>query len=129
MRASGRWHLAGTPVVYCADHPATALLERLVHIDLEDMPAGYTLMTIDLPAEPAHRIDISDLPDDWKTSIETTQAIGDGVLSAVDHLIVWVPSALVPYAWNALLNPRHPAAATCAIVDTISSLFDPRLIR
>ncbi len=38
-----------TPVVYCADHPATALLEILVHVDAEDLPPAYQLLEIEVP--------------------------------------------------------------------------------
>ena len=128
MIASGRWHVAGTPVVYCADHPATALLEKIVHIDLEDMPRGYTLLTIDVPDEPSRRIEIAGLPDDWMNNLETTRAIGTDALAAAEHLLIWVPSVLAPHTWNALLNPRHQAAPHCKIVEIEQSLFDPRLI-
>jgi RES domain-containing protein len=129
MVSAARWHQKGTPVVYCADHPATALLEKLVHVDIEDMPQGYTLITIEVPESASHRINASDLPDGWMSDTQVTQAIGTNILSRVEHLLVWVPSALVPYAWNALLNPRHPEASGCLITDVISSLFDPRFIR
>jgi RES domain-containing protein len=129
MLAAARWHLAGTPVVYCADHPATALLEKLVHIDLEDMPRGYTLLTIDVPDMPAHRIEVADLAGGWMTDLNATQSIGTNVLKRAEHLLVWVPSVLVSHAWNALLNPRHADAARCAVVEVIADLFDPRLIR
>ena len=33
LRAPGRWSLRGSPVVYCAPDPATALLETLVHLE------------------------------------------------------------------------------------------------
>jgi RES domain-containing protein len=129
MIASARWHRIGTPVVYCADHSATALLEKLAHLDLEDMPRSYTLLTIEVPESATHRVEIADLPRDWMTNFASTQAIGMEVLARSEHLIVWVPSVLIPYAWNALLNPSHAEAPNCTIVDVIAGLFDPRLIR
>ena len=127
--AGARWHRVGTPVVYCADHPATALLEKLVHIDIEDMPRGYTLLTIDVPDAPVRRIEVNTLPDGWASDLNTTQAAGTAALEQADHLLVWVPSVLVPHAWNALLNPRHALAGLCSVVETTKNLFDPRLIR
>ena len=32
LRASGRWHTEGRLIVYLADCPASALLERIVHM-------------------------------------------------------------------------------------------------
>lgn len=129
MVSAARWHRGGTPVVYCADHPATALLEKLVHVDVEDMPRGYTLLTIEVPETTTYRIEVGNLPDGWTSDLEATQAIGTKVLLRAEHLVVWVPSVLVPYAWNALLNPRHPDATGCSIADVTANLFDPRLIR
>ena len=50
-RVGGRWHERGRPVVYLSEHPALALLENLVHleIDSEDLPSGYQLLTVDVP--------------------------------------------------------------------------------
>ena len=64
MVSAARWHQKGTPVVYCADHPATALLEKLVHVDIEDMPQGYTLITIEVPELASHRIN-AERPTRW----------------------------------------------------------------
>src|ERR1700710_2443183 len=52
LRASGRWHFAGQPVVYLAEHPASALLEILVHQQLshsEHVPDSYQLLRIEVP--------------------------------------------------------------------------------
>jgi RES domain-containing protein len=35
LRAAGRWHSQGKRIVYLADHPSSALLEMLVHLDRE----------------------------------------------------------------------------------------------
>ena len=129
MVSEARWHRIGTPVVYCADHPATALLEALVHIDVEDMPGGYTLLTVDVPEAPSYRVDFTDLPSNWTIDFAVTQSVGTDVLARAEHLLVWVPSVLVPHAWNALLNPRHADAGRCSVVELITNLFDPRLIR
>ena len=51
LHASGRWHARGRRVVYLADHPASALLEVMVHleIDAEDLPSHYQLLGVDVP--------------------------------------------------------------------------------
>jgi RES domain-containing protein len=50
-RVAGRWHERGRPVVYLSEHPALALLENLVHleIDPEDLPSGYQILTVEVP--------------------------------------------------------------------------------
>jgi hypothetical protein len=42
LRALGRWHFAGRPVVYLAEHPAGALLETLVHQEIRWPPTCRT---------------------------------------------------------------------------------------
>jgi RES domain-containing protein len=44
LYAPGRWHNQGIPVVYCGDHPGSALLEILVHVDLSDIPTSFQLL-------------------------------------------------------------------------------------
>ncbi|KAA1001632.1 RES family NAD+ phosphorylase [Paraburkholderia panacisoli] len=47
LRAPGRWHFAGQPVVHLAEHPAGALLETLVHEEISstgDLPDTYRLL-------------------------------------------------------------------------------------
>ena len=49
LLAPGRWHDRGNPIVYCADHPSTALLEMLVHVDPDQLPDGFQLLKIHCP--------------------------------------------------------------------------------
>jgi RES domain-containing protein len=118
--AGGRWNRLGTPVVYCSDHPATALLEVLAHIDREDTPAGYQLIEIEIPdAAPRKVLGAEDLPPNWRNECETTQALGTELLERAEHLLIVVPCVLVPIAWNALLNSRHADIERCRVADTI----------
>ena len=130
LLADGRWHWRGIPVVYCADHPSTAMLERLVHFDQSEGPSGYRLLAIETPeSAPALRIDVEQLPLDWRESPRQTRELGTKLLARIADLLVFVPSVLVPHARNVMLNPRHPEASACRIVETVEGLFDPRLIR
>ena len=52
LRASGRWHSRGRPIVYCGEHPAAVLLEALVHLEVslpEELPDSYQLLEIEVP--------------------------------------------------------------------------------
>jgi hypothetical protein len=46
---SGRWHEKGNPIVYCADHPSTALLEMIVHLNPANIPDKYQLLKVHCP--------------------------------------------------------------------------------
>lgn len=115
----GRWNSAGRAVVYLAEHPALALLEVLVHLDLtpELLPDDYVLMEVEapdgaIPAAPAHR---------------PMREAGDLWLQAAKAAFLRVPSALVPRSHNWLLNPAHEDAAHVRIKGTEPLAFDPRL--
>lgn len=41
LRAAGRWHTRGKRIVYLTDHPASALLELLAHMDRDLIPSSY----------------------------------------------------------------------------------------
>jgi RES domain-containing protein len=133
LRASGRWHTRGRPIVYLADHPASALLEVLVHleVDVEDLPATYQLLATDVPDEMARRATATEehLSPDWIENLTVTRRLGDEWLKSAASALLRVPSAIVPSATNWLLNPRHPDAASIRVVDLVRVPFDPRLVQ
>jgi RES domain-containing protein len=129
---SGRWHLRGMEIIYLAESPASALLERLVHleIDPDDLPSTYQLLTIEIPDGPAFdAIGANDLAPDWRNNDASTGPIGDRWLRDRRTLLLQVPSAITPHTVNWLLNPRHPDAPRVKITDVIHAPFDQRLFR
>ncbi len=130
LRAGGRWHFPGQPVVYLAEHPALALLEVLVHHEvsrIEDLPKHYQLLTVEID-DSIVVADIPDLPDDWKQSPDWSKNAGTEWLSVGSSLLLKVPSVLVPYASNYLFNPVHPDAAKARIVEAKHVEHDPRIL-
>jgi RES domain-containing protein len=49
------------------------------------------------------------------------------LLQAARTAVLAVPSVIVPFEWNYLLNPLHPGFATIHIGSPQSYRFDPRL--
>jgi RES domain-containing protein len=129
--ADGRWHTAGKPIVYLAESPAGALLEVLVHLDLEDgeLPRTYNLMRIEVPDH--LKIEVLSPPEgnSWKLNSGHTQTVGDKWLMVGSSALARVPSAIMPSTWNCLLNPGHPDAVRLEIVEVTPAEFDPRLLR
>ena len=124
--AAARWNLVKTPIVYCADHPAAALLEMLVHIDPEDAPATYKLLSIEVP-EPLD-IHAPELPEDWKEDLALTQNLGSRFIASGSAPVMAVPSAVVPFARNYLLNPLLLEDAAIRIACVTDHPIDPRLV-
>ena len=103
----------------------------LVHleIDVEDIPSPYQLLAVDLSDDiPAEIVTLESLQADWRTNEDATRALGDRWLDRQGTALLRVPSAIVPFAFNWLLNPRHADAAKATIAQVIRVAFDLRLI-
>jgi RES domain-containing protein len=132
LRASGRWHTRGRRILYCAPNPATALLEVLVHaeIDLEDIPATFQYIEIDAPDSiVAQTMDPGTLGAGWHTNPERTRRLGDQWLLSSQSALLRVPSVIVPATWNILVNPLHPDSKHVRIARIHAHHVDSRLLR
>jgi RES domain-containing protein len=126
---SGRWHTKGHPVIYCTWNPSTALLETLVHmeIDAEDRPERFQVLKIEGPDNLSlERIEADTLPANWSEDIAETQGIGNRWLSEKRSLLLEVPSVLVPETWNVLVNPLRSEATKLKIIRIYEHAFDGR---
>jgi RES domain-containing protein len=128
LRAAGRWHSKGRRVVYLADHPAGALIEIMVHleVDAEDLPSHYQLLGVALLDDIAIAT-LDALPDDWREQTALTRSQGDAWLRGGATALLRVPSAIVPDATNYLLNPAHADAARISVTSAVRAAFDSRL--
>jgi RES domain-containing protein len=130
-KASARWHTAGSRVVYLADSPISALVESLVHLDVdsEDTPDFYTLLKISAPDGLAVQSLDPPVGSEWKQDIELTRSIGDAWLASLQTPLARIPSVIAPQSWNYLLNPEHPDAIQVVVAEVIRERFDNRLFR
>jgi RES domain-containing protein len=133
LRTSGRWHTEGRPIVYLAENPAGAMLERIVHLTDRNeegiLPRFYQLLQISVPDELPLQTLNAIAPADWKERPEFTRAVGDAWLASCESPLARVPSAIVPRTWNYLLNPEHPDAKHIVVAEVIKERFDNRLFR
>src|SRR5215472_2884791 len=127
LKAAGRWHYAGHPIVYLAETPASALLEVCVHTSTNDVPPGFTLLKIEGPNLDVPSIHIGTLPKGWRTKLEITCDLGTSWLEKNETVILPVPSAIVPETMNCLFNPANRRAGEFRIVDAIAYPFNERL--
>lgn len=133
LKAEGRWHDRGRHVVYAADHPASALLEVMVHleIDAEDLPTSYQLLGIDVPDKLAvEKVSLSDIErvsPKWAGDPRVTRDVLRPWFDEVRTAVVSVPSVIVPFAQNYLINPRHVDAARIRVSHVGRYPHDERL--
>lgn len=122
--SAGRWNQLGRRIVYCAEHPALAMLELLVHFDSEDLPETYQLLEIDVPdelvAEPV------DLPSNWKGDPAISRDAFEAFCDQGDAPVLIVASIIMPHCRNLLINPLHPGHAKLSIVSAALHPLDPR---
>lgn len=127
----GRWNREGVAVVYTSATLSLAALEYLVHVDVEDVPDDLVALEIEVPDDaPAAAVSLDELGADWNTADEHPDCLeaGDARIGRGEALSLRVPSAVIPWEFNVLLNPRHPEAARMEVVSTRDFSFDRRLI-
>jgi len=133
LKSAGRWHEKGRHVVYAADHPASALLELMVHleIDFEDLPTTYQLLQLDLPddveVESISLAEVEKMSPDWKDAPDVTRGLLEPWFEQGRTPVVAVPSAVVPFGTNYVINPKHKEAARITIRHAGRYPHDPRL--
>ncbi len=133
LRASARWHTKGREIVYCAETPSGALLEALVHLEVDSvlaLPKRYQLLRIAFPpAVPTDEVSLASLPGDWKRRMAVTRSIGDRWLALARTPALRVPSAVAPHACNVLLNPRLLEGTGVRLIEGNRYPFDARLFK
>lgn len=133
LAACGRWHEKGQHVVYTADHPASALLEVMVRleIDYEDLPATFQILEIDFPDDIAFEsISVAALEKaspGWKSDAMVSRGLLMSWFKEQRTAVVSVPSAIVPFGTNYLINPLHRDSARLKVLHAERYPYDPRL--
>ena len=108
-RFGGRWNSRGVAVVYTSESLELALLEALVHLDVDALPKDYWQVCFDvgdgLIEGPPKR-----LPKGWDAPppyLHRVQRIGDAWVTAGRTLAMRVPASVLPLRSNVLINPAH----------------------
>lgn len=123
----GRWNSQGVRLAYTAGSASLAMLELLVHLDKEDVPAGLRLLAFDVPDQAImnlapYPVGWSDLP--YSSAV---RAAGDDWVTGGGSLALRVPSAVARYEFNVLVNPAHGAFGSIQLATDDELALDPRL--
>ncbi|MFO1034819.1 MAG: RES family NAD+ phosphorylase [Hyphomicrobiales bacterium] len=125
LQFSARWHTRGRPIVYTAEHPALALLEVMVQPNIDTLPDTYQLLEIIAPED--IKVEVAEPKEGWEADIAYSRQLGDAWLAASRSALLMVPSAVVPRALNALINPRHPESSRIVVFRAETYARDKRL--
>jgi RES domain-containing protein len=125
-REGGRWNYRGSPVVYASTHLSLALLELLVHLDVDLIP-NLNSIEIEIPAGVSTQT--FTFPKAWLKSRDDSllQAAGTEWLKTQQSAVLMVPSAIVPDELNVLINPLHPQASRIHVARNQPFQLDARL--
>jgi RES domain-containing protein len=106
---AGRWHSAGTRVVYVSKSVSLATLEIFVHMRKRRILPDYVLFRCTFPEKLVTSLDPSVLPPNWWENPAPTelQQIGDAWMRSGRSAVLEVPDAVTQMEFNYLLNPAH----------------------
>ncbi|MBI5444386.1 MAG: RES family NAD+ phosphorylase [Deltaproteobacteria bacterium] len=130
--APGRWHPKGIPVLYTAFSLSLAALEAFVHLPSRRwLPSDLIAVEIDISAISVEEIDHTKLPNGWDAPfpLGETQEIGARWVKEQRTCGLDVPSAVIPYERNLLLNPAHPGFSRATVLGLRPFRFDARMAR
>jgi len=106
----GRWNTHLSPVIYTSEHYSTALLEKLVHANLE-MPANQHFISITIPNGTSYEVFQPAAHPGWDSrSEDICKAFGQGWHDDTRSALLIVPSIPARLERNILINPTHPDA-------------------
>ncbi|MDB4904305.1 MAG: hypothetical protein JWQ63_3586 [Mucilaginibacter sp.] len=126
----GRWNSEGKPAIYLASSRSLAVLEVLVHLQPLMIPDNYCLTEIEVSDNSITHISIDDLPSNWNDISPpiVLRQIGDEFLKKNEHLLMKIPSSIVPMEYNYLVNPQYPAMKKVKVLKKEPFNFDERLV-
>ena len=118
-------------MVYTSESRALATLEVTVHLDInQDLPNDRFYVEIDIPESLLIlELNSKDLPEAWdsKPPCFVSQLIGDDFVRRREAAVLKVPSAIIPFEYNYLINPNHPDAKDIKVVAVWRMEFDKRI--
>jgi len=128
----GRWNKKGDAMIYFSEHLSLCVLELLAHMDYQFINNAYSFIEAEIPekllSELTQPMKVSA---DWRSNppISQTQDYGSQWLQKQEQLALKVPSAVLPEAWNILINPKHQFVDQLKIVRTEPLRLDARLLK
>ncbi len=115
LKSSGsanRWNLRGQNVIYAGSTRSLSTLELVVRRSSIVPVSNYKVVVISIANDDYlfKQIHINELVENWRTlaAYSSLQEIGSKWYLSQGSLILKVPSAVIPYDYNFIINTEHP---------------------
>jgi RES domain-containing protein len=136
LSASGspnRWNLKGQLVVYAGSSRSLSSLELVVHKGAVKPSFQYKIMVISIADDDylIKQIKINELPANWRliAAYSDLQNIGSEWYNKRESLVLKIPSAIIPFEFNYVINTEHPEfTSKVSLVRTEDHFWDSRLL-
>jgi len=129
----GRWNSEGNFALYAAENRALALVETLVHTPIKFLKSNpFLLIEIEIPLSAGIlKMDLEGMPQEWDAYIPapSTRKLGDAFLAEQKHLLLQVPSVLMPEECNYVINPLHGDMKHVKVLEVRLLTFNDRLLQ
>ena len=126
----GRWNSAGNKVLYAAESIPLAFLENMVRRQGVGFNNDFQIMFISVPDPVSvEEVIITDLGPTWREPNDCSAClpIGDKWFHNAKSIALKVPSAVMPEAFNYVINTMHPDYKKVVLVGTTNLVPDPRI--
>ena len=124
----GRWNNIGTACIYTSSSRALSLLEYSAHTPLDLIPRALSFTAYDVPEDKIFVCNESMLPGNWKQVAHSRECKNFGSNLLNHHLIIQLPSIILSYEYNYLINPRHPEfTGLVKINEILDYVYDIRI--
>jgi RES domain-containing protein len=126
----GRWNSPGNKVIYAAESIPLAFLETMIRRQGAGFSDLFKIVTIQIPDTLAiEEVSPQALDPDWRFSSDPIpcQLVGDQWYHEARSAVLKVPSAVLPYCYNYVINCQHPAWSNIKILAITGLVPDPRI--
>ncbi|WP_031428669.1 RES family NAD+ phosphorylase [Flavimarina sp. Hel_I_48] len=135
LTASGRpnrWNKKGEFVIYAGSSRSLSTLELIVHRSAIQPMVPYSVVVLSISDDPDlyKTLSQNQLPENWKkiSAYPQLQQIGSDWYKKQGGLVLKVPSAVIPFEFNYILNTAHSAfKENVRLVRTERYFWDERL--
>ena len=127
---SGRWNGSGRKIIYCAESIPLAFLENMVRRQGVGFNDNFKTMILEIPDNfKVQEILPKDLPSGWRrfTDYSKCQPIGNKWYDEGLALVLKVPSAVLPEAFNYVVNATHAGFKNIKLLQVTDLIPDERI--